>query len=142
MTAVMIDSGHLGSVEVDESSVIEVPAGILGFPEQRRYAVVAADDSGLYSWLQSLDEPQLAFLAVVPSPFFPDYAPVIPDEDCATIGRTDPEDAQVLCLVTVDEDAVTANLLGPVVLNVRTRLARQIVLTDSSLSTRAPILGG
>ncbi len=142
MTAVMIDSEHLGSVEVDESSVIELPAGILGFPDQRRYAVVAADDSGLYSWLQSLDEPQLAFLAVVPSPFFPDYAPVIADEDCATIGLTDPEDAQVLCLVTVDEDAVTANLLGPVVLNVRTRLARQVVLTDSSLSTRAPILGG
>ena len=142
MTAVMIDSEHLGSVEVDESSVVELPAGILGFPEQRRYAIVAADDSGLYSWLQSLDEPELAFLTVVPSPFFPDYAPVIPDEDCATIGLTDPEDAQVLCLVTVDEDAVTANLLGPVVLNVRTRMARQVVLTDSSLSTRAPILGG
>ena len=142
MTAVMIDSEHLGSVEVDEASVIELPAGILGFPEQRRYAVVAADDSGLYSWLQSLDEPQLAFLAVVPSPFFPDYEPVISDEDCATIGLTDPEDAQVLCLVTVGEDAVTANLLGPVVLNVRTRMARQVVLTDSRLSTRAPITGG
>ena len=113
MTAVMIDSEHLGSVEVDEASVIELPAGILGFPEQRRYAVVAADDSGLYSWLQSLDQPQLAFLAVVPSPFFPDYEPVISDEDCATIGLTDPADAQVLCLVTVGEDAVTANLLGP-----------------------------
>jgi flagellar assembly factor FliW len=142
MTAVMIDSEHLGSVEVDESSVIELPAGILGFPEQRRYAIVAADDSGLYSWLQSLDEPELAFLTVVPSPFFPDYEPVIPDEDCATIGLTAPEDAQVLCLVTVDDESVTANLLGPIVLNVRTRMARQVVLTDSSLSTRAPILGG
>jgi flagellar assembly factor FliW len=142
MTAVMIDSEHLGSVEVDESSVIELPAGILGFPEQRRYAVVAADDSGMYSWLQSLDEPDLAFLTVVPSPFFPDYEPVISDEDCATIGLTDPEDAQLLCLVTVGDEVVTANLLGPVVLNVRTRLARQVVLTDSSLSTRAPILGG
>ena len=142
MTAVMIDSEHLGSVEVDESSVIELPGGILGFPDQRRYAIVAADDSGLYSWLQSLDEPELAFLAVVPTPFFPAYEPVIPDEDCATIGLTDPGDAQVLCLVTVGEDAVTANLLGPVVLNVRTRMARQVVLTDSSLSTRAPIAGG
>ena len=142
MTAVMIDSGHLGSVEVDESSVIEVPAGILGFPEQRRYAVVAADESGVYSWLQSVDEPELAFLAVVPAPFFPDYEPVISDEDCDSIGLTDPADAQLLCLVTVGDDAVTANLLGPVVLNVRTRLARQVVLTDSRLSTQAPITGG
>lgn len=140
MTAVMIDSEHLGTVEVDESSVVEFPAGIIGFPDHRRYAVLEAEPSGLYSWLQSLDDPDLAFLAVVPAPFFPDYAPVIPDEDCATIGLTDPRDAQLLCLVTVGEGSVTANLLGPIVLNVRTRLARQVVLTDSRLSTRAAIL--
>ena len=140
MTAVMIESGHLVPVEVDDDAVVEFPAGIIGFPDQRRYAIVAAEDSGLYSWLQSVDEPDLAFLAVVPAPFFPDYAPVIPDEDCASIGLTDPDDAQVLCLLTVGDDAITANLLGPIVLNVRNRTARQVVLTDSSLSTKAPIL--
>ena len=140
MTAVMIESGHLGPVEVDDDAVVEFPAGIIGFPDQRRYAIVAAEDSGLYSWLQSVDEPDLAFLAVVPAPFFPDYAPVIPDEDCASIGLTDPDYAQVLCLLTVGDDAITANLLGPIVLNVRNRTARQVVLTDSSLSTKAPIL--
>lgn len=140
MTAVMIDSEHLGTVEVDDAAVVEFPAGIIGFPDQRRYAIVAADDSGLYSWLQSLDEPGLAFLALVPAPFFPDYAPVVPDEDCLSIGLADPADAQLLCLVTVGEDLVTANLLGPIVLNVRTRLARQVVLTDSRLSTKVPVV--
>jgi len=140
MTAVMIESGHLGPVEVDDHSVVEFPAGIIGFPDQRRYALVAAEESGLYSWLQSVDEPDLAFLALVPAPFFPDYAPVIPDEDCESIGLTDPEDAQVLCLVTVGDELITANLLGPIVLNVRNRKARQVVLTDGSLSTKAPVL--
>lgn len=140
MTAVMIDSGHLGQVEVDDDSVVEFPAGVIGFPDQHRYAIVAAEDSGLYSWLQSIDEPDLAFLTVVPAPFFPEYAPVIPDEDCALIELSDPADAQLLCLVTVGEDLVTANLLGPVVLNVRNRLARQVVLTDPALSTKAPVL--
>ncbi len=142
MTAVMIDSEHLGAVEIDESSVIEFPAGIIGFPDHHRYAVVSAEETGLYSWLQSLDVPELAFLTVVPAPFFPDYEPVIPDEECISIGLSDPADAQVLCLVTVGEESVTANLLGPIVLNVRTRLARQVVLTDGRLSTRTPILGG
>ena len=68
MTAVMIESGHLGPVEVDDHSVVEFPAGIIGFPDQRRYALVAAEESGLYSWLQSVDEPDLAFLALVPAP--------------------------------------------------------------------------
>lgn len=142
MTAVMIDTGHLGRVEVDDDAVVEFPAGVIGFPDQRRYALLAAEDTGLYSWLQSLDQPELAFLSVVPAPFFPDYEPVIPEEDCLPIGLTDPLDAQLLCLVTVGEDRVTANLLGPIVLNVRTRLARQVVLTDSTLSTKAPILPG
>ena len=140
MTTLMIDSDQLGSVDVDETSVVEFPGGLIGFPDFRRYAMVAADDGGFYTWLQSVDEPSLAFLAVVPAPFFPDFAPTIRDEDCGAIGLDDPGDAQLLCLVTVADDAVTANLLGPIVLNVRTRLARQVVLNDADLTTKALIV--
>lgn len=142
MNPVLVESEHLGSLELDDSSVIEFPAGIIGFPELHRYAMVAAEESGIYTWLQSVDEPALAFLAVVPAVFFPDYAPVIPDDECAAIGLTEPEDAQLLCLVTVGDDSVTANLLGPIVLNVRNRTARQVVLADTGLPTKAPIAAG
>jgi flagellar assembly factor FliW len=142
MSSVMVDSEHLGTLEVDESSLVEFPAGIIGFPERRRYAMVAADEAGLYTWLQSIDDASLAFLAMVPAPFFPDYEPVVPDEECVAIGLSDPTDAQLLCLVTVGDGSATANLLGPVVLNVRTRLARQVVLSDPDLSTRAPLPAG
>ncbi|MHB1139653.1 MAG: flagellar assembly protein FliW [Microthrixaceae bacterium] len=140
MTMLMVDSDQLGSVDVEETSVIEFPAGLIGFPDHRRYAMVSADDGGLYTWLQSVDEPSLAFLAVVPAPFFPDFAPTIRDEECAAIELVDPDHAQLLCLVTVSDDAVTANLLGPIVLNVRTRLARQVVLNDTDLTTKALIV--
>lgn len=142
MSTVMIDSDQLGATEIDDSSIIEFHDGIIGFPEFRRFAMIAADEAGFYTWLQSVDEPSLSFLAVVPAPFFPEFAPTIRDEDCGPIGLVDPEDAQLLCLVTVADDAVTANLLGPIVLNVRTRLARQVVLTDADLTTRAPIVPG
>ena len=142
MSALMVASERLGELSVDEMSVVELPAGIIGFPEYRRYALVAADEDGLYTWLQSLDEPSLAFLAVVPTPFFADYAPVIADEDCFRLGLGSSRDAQLLCLVTLAEQSVTANLLGPIVLNVRTRTARQVVLNDPRLSTRMPIVPG
>ena len=140
MTTMLIDSDQLGEMDVDETAVVEFPGGLIGFPDHRRYAMVAADDGGLYTWLQSVDEPSLAFLAVVPAPFFPDFAPTIRDEDCMVIGLDDPDDAQLLCLVTVTDVAVTANLLGPIVLNVRTRLARQVVLNDADLTTKALIV--
>lgn len=140
MTAMLVESARLGPLEVDEASVVELPAGLIGFPLLRRFALVAAEDAGLYSWLQSLDDPAVSFLLVVPAAFFPDYQPHIPDEDCIAIGLSDPGDAQLLCLVTASDDGVTANLLGPVLLDVRTRLARQVVLTDTALTTREPIV--
>ncbi|UDY37198.1 flagellar assembly protein FliW [Dermatobacter hominis] len=135
----LVESERLGPIEVDEGSVIEVPAGLIGFPQLRRFALVAAEDTGVYSWLQSLDDPTVSFLAVVPAAVFPDYEPTIGDEDCIAIGLSDPADAQLLCLVTATDDGVTANLLGPVLLDVRTRLGRQVVLTDTTFTTREPI---
>ena len=50
----------------------------------------------------------------------------------------------VLCLLTVDHGtgsgaAITANLLGPLVINSRTRIGRQVVLSDPDLTTRVPL---
>ncbi|MGB6058817.1 MAG: flagellar assembly protein FliW [Microthrixaceae bacterium] len=142
MNTMLIDSDRLGQIDVDEESVIDFPDGILGFPDRHKYAMVSAEDQGVYTWLQALDDPKLAFLAVVPTAFFPEFSPNIPDEECIAIGLSDPNDAQLLSLVTVTDSGVTANLLGPIVLNVRTRLARQVVLADPDLSTRTPITPG
>jgi flagellar assembly factor FliW len=135
-----VDSERLGPIEVADASVIELPAGLLGFETCHRFALIPADDVGAYVWLQSIDDPTLAFLAVVPGFFFPDYAPELPDEDAAALELESDADAQVLALVTISDDAVTANLMGPVVLNVSTRQARQVVLTDPPWPTRAPLV--
>jgi flagellar assembly factor FliW len=137
---VLITSEHLGEVDVDEEHLIEIPDGILGFPGSTHFALIAAEDSGVYAWLQSTDRPELSFLVMVPAPFFPDYEPDIPDEDCAALELVDPDDAQILCLVTIQEVSVTANLLGPLVLNVATRRARQVVLASSTLTTAEPVV--
>ncbi len=137
----LLESERLGQLEVDDESIISVPEGLLGFDGRTRYVLIPADEVGAYTWFHSVDDPALAFLAVVPGFFFADYAPDIPAEDVTALELTDPADAQVLCLVTIDGDAVTANLMGPIVVNVRERLARQVVLVDQGYSTREP-LGG
>jgi flagellar assembly factor FliW len=134
----LILSEHLGEIEVDEQTIVDIPDGLLGFPQTTRFVLVAAEDMGLYSWLQSVDHPDVSFLAVVPTPFFPDYEPDLPEKDCLALELEDPGDAQVLCLVTIG-DEVTANLLGPVVVNVRNRVGRQVVLAHQDLTTAAPI---
>jgi flagellar assembly factor FliW len=136
---VHIESERLGAVEVDESKVLAFDHGLLGFPEAKRFALVDASDDGTYYWLQSLDDPQLAFLAAVPWAFFPDYEPELAEPDQAALGLSTPTDALVFCLLTFTDDAVTANLLGPLVVNANTREGRQIVLGDSDYSARVPL---
>jgi flagellar assembly factor FliW len=149
---VLVESEKLGEIEVDETKVLTFPHGLLGFDDMRRFALVDTHDSGLYYWLQSLDDPGLAFLTAVPWPFFPDYEFELPDADRDALGLVEPADSSagdaptmVLCLLTIDHGAddqrdITANLLGPLVINSATRVGRQVVLVDGDFTTRAPLL--
>lgn len=137
----LLESQRLGTLEVDESSIIALPDGLLGFETSTRFVLIPADDLGAYSWLHSVDDPALAFLVVVPHFFFPDYEPDVPEAEAELIELTDADDAQLLCLVSITDDDITANLMGPVVVNVARQLARQVVLADQGFETRSPIGG-
>ena len=137
----MIQSDRLGPFECDPSSLLHVPEGLLGFEHLTDFAVVGADDDDVYFWLQSVQDAALAFLTVVPGLFYPEYEPDLPDLDVEALGLTKPSDAHVLTIVTITDDAITANLLGPVIINVKTRAARQVVLGEQRWSVHAP-LGG
>jgi len=136
LPTVQIQSDRLGTIDVDDASVLEFNDGLLGFEDHKRFVLVSADESGAYCWMQSLDNSALAFLAVVPGFFFDDYTPNVPDPDVEALGLTDSTPTQLLCLVTLSDAGITANLLGPIVINLATRRARQAVLTDGHWTTR------
>lgn len=137
------------STVVEPHADLEVPEvlfaqGVPGFPGPRRFALVrwgAAD--GPYSVMVDLDAPVVRFLVVPPHVFFPDYAVDLDDAVAAALQLHDPDDCLLLVIVALGdrpEDA-TANLLGPIVINVRTLEGLQAVLADSGHSTRAPLSG-
>ncbi len=135
----LMESTRLGVLEIDDTSIIVLPDGLLGFDQCHRFALIPADEVGAYSWLHALDDPTLAFLVVVPGFFFPDYEPELADSDVEALGLTSSEAAQVLTIVTISDDQVTANLLGPVVLNLDSNVGRQVVLADQGYSVRTPL---
>ena len=117
------------AAEVDETADPDGDAG-----------TAPAADSPLYE-LRSLARPDVRFLVAVPGAYFSDYDIELDDRECADLGLTDPADALVLVMVTVGRDAAntTANLLAPVVINARTRVAAQVILTGSDWAVRAPL---
>ncbi len=141
----IVESTRFGAFEVDEARTIDVPDCIIGFPDSTRYVLVEVEDSP-YSWLQSVDEPDVAFLTTTPWLFFPDYDVELAEEPQTSLGITDVTETAVLVLITVHRDDngdaadLTANLLGPVIVNSDRRVARQIVLDNTTYSTREPLV--
>ncbi len=117
-----------GAIEADDRQRISFPDGILGFEELKDYVLLDAAQPPFY-WLQSLDRTEIAFVMIEPRVFRPDYSPELDPEELAEIGISAPEDALVFAIVTIPEDSrrMTANLQGPVIINRRTRVARQFL---------------
>lgn len=147
LAPMQVATSRFGLLEAVDDQVIRIQGGLLGFPDADRYLRVPVADADGWLWLQSTDDPDLAFLAISAFRFFPDYDVEVPDADIDALGIEGPDDAEVLALVTVRRDAddappaITANLLGPVVVNRRRNIARQVVLSDSDYSTRETLAG-
>ncbi|RNL61045.1 flagellar assembly protein FliW [Nocardioides marmoriginsengisoli] len=125
-----------------EIPVIDLVHPLPGFPDQRRFALVALDEDGVLCQLRSLDDPSLRFLVVPPSAFFPEYAPEVSDEVVADLEIASAEDVIVLLVLNAGDSlgSTTANLLAPVLVNTATRRASQVILDDPSLSIAAPLV--
>ncbi len=136
----IVQTSRFGPLDVDETRLITFERGILGFPDVKEYALAqTGDDSGFY-WLQSVEREDLAFVVCDPRLFVPDYRAPVKAEDLALIGLDDPDNAQVFIIVNKVDDLLTGNLQGPLVINVETRQAGQLVLSDKRFSTRHPLM--
>ena len=82
----IIETSRFGPTEVDENRLIRLEMGVLGFPNEKDYALIqTADGSGFY-WLQAVTRPDLAFVVCDPRLFVPDYRAPIKTEELEQIG--------------------------------------------------------
>ncbi len=139
---VKVETVRFGAVEVPASACYTFPGGILGFPEVERYILFDNPGGGPLKWLQAVDVPSLAFVCCDPALFLPGYRVEVRKEDLAEISLQSAQDGYVLVILVIGKEPTetTANLLGPVVLNLPERLGKQLVLSDSSYSARHPVM--
>lgn len=131
-------SERFGKVEYDEAEVVRFPQGMVGFPDMTRYFMYTDDRVAPLSWLQSLDDAGLAFLVCDPFLFFPEYEVRVKLPTALRQQMGEVPDLRVLAIVTIHPDFArsTVNLLGPLVINARSRNGWQVILDDDELSTR------
>ncbi|MCU1500374.1 MAG: Flagellar assembly factor FliW [Acidimicrobiales bacterium] len=130
--------------ETEEIPELRFEAGLPGFPEAHRFALVTWGDDSPFSILTCLEGESPEFLVAPPVAFFPDYEVEIDDETADRIGLSAAEDALLLVIVNVADgpQQATANLRAPIVVNRHSLRAVQAVLDDDSLPVRQPLFAG
>ena len=133
-----IETTRFGAIEVKDESIVHMSEGMLGFEHCTRYALLEDRPDAAFKWMQAVDDPAVAFIVINPVDFFPDYEIELTDEQAESLDLRDASECVMFTTVTVDQDEgkATTNLLGPIVMNVRTLQARQIVLQNDRYCTR------
>lgn len=130
-----------GIVNVDEKQLVSFPEGLLGFEKYTKFALIDSEYEP-FIWLQSTEESNLAFLMIDPFLICSDYEADIDDSALRNIGVDSAEDIIIMTLVTIPKDgsAITANFLGPVVINKKNRKCLQVILNDGRWTTKFDIV--
>ncbi|BBA71441.1 flagellar assembly protein FliW [Geobacter sulfurreducens] len=134
-----VTTTRFGEIAVEEAKIITLPDGMLGFSE-KRFVLLTPQNITPFCWLQSVENPELAFVVVDTKECAPDYAVKLTAEESEKLCVNDGDEVVLLAVVTMAADPfdITVNLQGPIALNPKRMLAKQIVLEGSRYVTKHP----
>ena len=133
-----IKTTRFGELEVDKKDIIEFTEGLLGFENLKKFFIVDPGDQTLILWLQSIDDAGTAFPIIEPKIFQPNYMVKLLPVELNSLSLENLQNASVYTVLTIPQNVteMSANLKAPIIINNKTKIARQIVLQDSKLEVR------
>ena len=133
ITADLMEPETTETSQTEGRDIIRLPFGLLGFEHVKQYVLLANPAEEPFLWFQMLDDAKRAFLVAPPSRIVPDYQPDISDDEVDFLELADPSDAFLLNIVTLRGNGqATVNLKGPIVINRRTLIGKQVILNNAS----------
>lgn len=138
-----IQTTRFGEVEIQESEILTLPNGMLGFTSDRHFAILEDESGSPFQWMQSLDNPELAFVTIDPDFAILDYQIEVSSEHLKKLDTENLEDVSVRAIVTMTRDLkdVTINLQGPLLFNFGKKLGMQMVIANGHYNTRHLLFG-
>ena len=134
----IIETKFSGQIEINDDDIINFQEGLFGFEDLKKYVVIDIDD--FFKSLQSIEKKEAAFIVINPWDTFKDYEIDINDEELLAFKDKDINNFRVFSILTITEQTMTANLIGPIVINTLSRQGKQIVLYKSSYTTKHNIM--
>lgn len=127
---ITVATSRFGALSVNPEKVITMTSPFLGFPGSRRFIIKPHGEASPFLWLQSLDDPKLAFVVTQAALLVPQYQPEISALIRQELQAAPEQALEILLILTIpreNPEGMTANLLGPVVINSQRRLAKQVL---------------
>ena len=134
-----LDTRYFGELDIPDDHIIHFANGLRGFEDHKEFAIINNYDTEEpvpFFWLQSLKDPELAFVLTVPFIFKPDYAFDLPEETEQILRISENSELGIYSIVTIPGEVkdFTYNLMGPIVVNYSTREGDQVVLYNDNFS--------
>jgi flagellar assembly factor FliW len=140
-----IETTRFGTVTLGEEKILNMPFGMLGFQDKKRFVILQNRENSPFFWYQSVDDPALAFVITSPFLFIPDYEVDIEDIliEMSWDGNRENNVLELYVVVNIPKgspEKMTANLIGPILLNNKTRQAVQVVMSNSPYVHNFPLI--
>lgn len=138
-----IETLQFGEIDIDEKDIISFNEGLLAFEEYKKFIIIDNFDEELpFKTLQSLNEPELSFIIMNPFVFRKDYDFTLSESNIEKLKLESEDDVLVYSLVVIPQEItkMTANLSGPIIINNKTKLAKQIILDNKKYKTKHYII--
>ncbi|MBC7087513.1 MAG: flagellar assembly protein FliW [Tissierellales bacterium] len=140
----IISTKYLGNISIEDENIINFPNGILGFENSKRFVMIDFPNNTLFKFLQDIDNENVSFILINPWDFFEDYEIDIPDKELDTIDLNPQIEntLEIYSIVTLGSSLKesTANLLAPIIINIKSKLGKQYVLTYTSYTTKHKLI--
>ncbi len=131
---------RFGEVEYDPQQLLHFEEGLIGFENLHDFIVIPSKKEGPLFWIQSVDDPEVAFVLTDPTNFFLDYTIEPTDEERAHLGISKDDEVYILSVVTVPPSKkITLNLAAPIIFAPKTNKAMQVILENSPYEVKTPL---
>ena len=137
-----IDTLRFGKIEIDENRIFKFALPIIGFNELKDFIILDLNKDSFFKWLQSVEDPALAFPIVSVFSMNVDYSIDLPDNVIEALKIKDAESLLVMNVASIPQNnpqGTTINLLAPIVFNLDELLAGQVILSGSGYDISFPL---
>lgn len=137
-----INTVRFGEIDIDENRIFKFAMPIIGFNELRDFVIVDLNKDNFFKWLQSVEDPALAFPIVSVFSLGLDYSIDLPENVVKTLKITNVESVLVMNIASIPQEnprGTTVNLLAPLIFNLDTQTAGQVILSGSGYNISFPL---